>query len=275
MKDIKYLIIPDVHGRTFWKEPVNSLLSLDTDSKIIFLGDYHDPYPHEWGDDPELVWDAKNSCLEDSISNFKEILDLKKQYPDRVTLLIGNHDCGYAISEDICSSRMDRLHRQELEKIFKDNKELFQIAEECDIAGKHFVFSHAGILKEWASLFFGISVVQKPDFNIVDRLNNAWLTDDYGVLDTLGVYDYYRGYCGAKYGSPVWSDIRSWVRVTPEETFGYNIVGHTQLDEKPLVLDQIADLDVRRAFYLDSEGRLRDFDSEEELQKTVVQDDYA
>lgn len=32
------LIIPDVHGRTFWK------YAIDKYDKVIFLGDYLDPY---------------------------------------------------------------------------------------------------------------------------------------------------------------------------------------------------------------------------------------
>ena len=39
----KILIIPDVHGRSFWRPAV---ASGDYD-KIIFLGDYVDPYPDE------------------------------------------------------------------------------------------------------------------------------------------------------------------------------------------------------------------------------------
>ena len=261
---LRYLIIPDVHGRTFWKDPVNSLLSMDTDAKIVFMGDYHDPYFQEFNND---------DYLSRSLDNFKEILSLKQKYPERIILLLGNHDCGYAISDDICSSRMDHQHRRELENLFRQNRELFQIAEECDIAGKHFIFSHAGILKEWASLFFGISVVKKPGFNIVDRLNNAWLTDDYGVLDTLGVYDYYRGYCGANHGSPVWSDIRTWVKTKPEDTFGFNIVGHTQCDV-PILLDTIADLDCRRAFLLDDKGRILDYETKEEIKKTGLPSEY-
>lgn len=35
------LIIPDVHGRPFWKDAVQRYPDTDT----IFLGDYHDPYP--------------------------------------------------------------------------------------------------------------------------------------------------------------------------------------------------------------------------------------
>ena len=39
----KILIIPDVHGRQFWKKAVGSG---DYD-KVVFLGDYLDPYPDE------------------------------------------------------------------------------------------------------------------------------------------------------------------------------------------------------------------------------------
>ena len=42
-KDIKLLIVPDVHGRDFWREPVMDNL----DKEIVFLGDYLDPYPSE------------------------------------------------------------------------------------------------------------------------------------------------------------------------------------------------------------------------------------
>ena len=259
--NIKWLIIPDLHGRAFWREPMMETLQ-DTDAHIIFLGDYHDPYSREFsGDD----------YLQRSVDQFKEIIELKKQNPGRMTLLIGNHDCGYAIGDHICSSRMDRSHRRELEKLFQDNRELFQLAEECDIAGRHIIFSHAGILKGWAELVWGEDALDSS-FNVVDQLNNAWLTDHYGILDALGNYDIYRGWGGFKYGSPVWSDIRSWVRVTPEETYGFNIVGHTQL-ERQLVLDTIADLDCRKSFYLDDQGVLRSYDSDEECTKEIIPSD--
>ena len=234
----KLLIIPDVHGRDFWKEPVKKVLE-DTNAHIIFLGDYTDCYPTEWA--PNF------DCGQHTVDNFKEIIELKRQNPDRITLLLGNHDCGYAISDTISSSRMDRKRRSELEELFKGNRELFQIAEECDIAGRHFVFSHAGILKGWVKSVWG-DEADDTDFKVVDRLNNAWLVEDWSILNYLGDYDNYRGWGGLQYGSPVWSDIRSWIRVTPEETYGFNIVGHTQLDDGPVVLNQIADLDCRKTF---------------------------
>lgn len=261
MKSIKWLIIPDIHGRDFWRDPVTQVLA-ETSANIVFLGDYHDPYPHEWDYDVD--------CETRSVANFKEIIELKKQFPDRIILLIGNHDCGYAIGDDICSSRMDRRHRKELEKIFEENKELFQIASECDIAGRHIVFSHAGILKGWARIVWGREEMDEPGFNIVDQLNQAWWENQYGVLDALGHYDMYRGWGGGYYGSPVWSDIRAWTKITPEETYGFNIVGHTQLDQNPVIFDTIADVDLRRAFFLDDQGRLCDFSTREEVKKTEL-----
>ena len=37
------IIIPDVHGRSFWKEYVKG----HEEEDIIFLGDYLDPYGYE------------------------------------------------------------------------------------------------------------------------------------------------------------------------------------------------------------------------------------
>lgn len=255
----KILIIPDVHGRDFWRDSVIKTLT-NTSANIVFLGDYTDPYSSEW--DPNFDY------LQHTVDNFKEIIELKKQNSDRITLLLGNHDCGYAISDSICSSRMDRTHLSELKELFRENRELFQIAEECDIAGRHFIFSHAGILKGWTRSVWG-DKVDDTDFNVVSRLNNAWLDNDWNILDRLGDYDTYRGWGGYQYGSPVWSDIRSWVKVTPNETYGFNIVGHTQL-YRQLVLDQIADLDCRKAFYLDDQGVLRSYDTDEECVKEVI-----
>lgn len=83
MKDIKVLIVSDVHGRDFWREPVKYVLE-NMGAHIVFLGDYTDCYPHEWegtGINPQ----------EHAIEIFKQVIDTKKLYPERVTLLIGNH----------------------------------------------------------------------------------------------------------------------------------------------------------------------------------------
>ena len=43
----KILVIPDVHGRIFWKEPVKKYM--DAVDRVVFLGDYLDPYEDEDG----------------------------------------------------------------------------------------------------------------------------------------------------------------------------------------------------------------------------------
>ena len=258
-KNIKYLVLPDVHGRTFWKEPVKQVLD-ETDAHIVFLGDYLDPYSYEF----ENGVDYKRV----SIDLFKEILQLKKDNPDRITLLQGNHDSTYSIGTDICQCRTDFANYYEIKKLFEENESLFRIAEETEINGKHFIFSHAGILKGWARQVFGDDV-DKEGFNIVDNLNNAWLVANYGVLNALGDYDRYRGWGGFQYGSPVWSDIRAWAKLKAEDTFGFNVVGHTQLEDTPVMFEQIVDLDLRKAFYIDDEGTIRSYDDDSEVKPSV------
>ena len=41
---MKILVIPDIHGRCFWRLHVNNIDKYD---KVVFLGDYVDPYGPE------------------------------------------------------------------------------------------------------------------------------------------------------------------------------------------------------------------------------------
>ena len=43
MSNRKLIIIPDVHGRSFWRDAVKR----NPGAEFIFLGDYLDPYPDE------------------------------------------------------------------------------------------------------------------------------------------------------------------------------------------------------------------------------------
>lgn len=70
------LVLPDIHGREFWRGPCNDIEKYD---KVIFLGDYFDPY------------DFEHISVPQAIVNFEEILELKKNNMDKVVLLLGNH----------------------------------------------------------------------------------------------------------------------------------------------------------------------------------------
>ena len=133
------------------------------------------------------------------------------------------------------------------------------MAKEDTINGKHFIFSHAGILKGWVKKVFG-GDADDEGFNIVDELNDAWKAEKYGILNTLGIYDSFRGWGGGEFGSPVWADIRSWADKREDDTYGYNIVGHTYLEQDAVVFPVVACLDSQKVFYLDDEGNIRKYD---------------
>ena len=74
----KVLVVPDVHGRLFWKEPVKR--HLEEVDRVVFLGDYLDPYADE------------DEVADDIFENLQEIVALKEEHPEKVVLLKGNHD---------------------------------------------------------------------------------------------------------------------------------------------------------------------------------------
>ena len=72
---MKILMLPDIHGRDFWREPCKNIDDYD---KVVFLGDYLDPY------------DFEKISVEQAIDNFKDILLFEKDNP-KVVMLLGNH----------------------------------------------------------------------------------------------------------------------------------------------------------------------------------------
>lgn len=70
------LVIPDVHLRKFWRQCISDNISKV--DKVVFLGDYFDPY-----NEPDLE--------DDPISMMQNVIDLKKNEPNKYILLLGNH----------------------------------------------------------------------------------------------------------------------------------------------------------------------------------------
>lgn len=56
----KLLIVPDVHGRTFWKYATKHI---DEYERVVFLGDYLDPYPRECISFEEAVLKDRKSVV--------------------------------------------------------------------------------------------------------------------------------------------------------------------------------------------------------------------
>ena len=107
----KVLIIPDVHGRPFWRKAKEKINSVD---KVVFLGDYLDPYGYE------------GITRENAIEEFKEIIQFKVDNPDKVILLLGNHDCAYCYDFG-SASRYDYSNESIIKKLFGENFDYFRL----------------------------------------------------------------------------------------------------------------------------------------------------
>ena len=230
--DNKLIIIPDVHGRTFWRDAVKR----HPDGNFIFLGDYLDPYPSEGIEDEEVV------------QGLRDIIQFKKDHPEKVILLWGNHDLHYLYPDELLGWRYDADNAERNAHLFWDNKELFQIAHETEAGGKRFLFSHAGVGRHWLEDNF-------PKLD-TDSVTAELLNDLVGYpqfMSALGDVSFYRG-GGKLVGSMVWADVHefqyegNWLPDTIQ------VFGHTQMDAPLNYGDRVYCLDCRRAFYLDTQG---------------------
>ena len=136
MKNVHTLLIPDIHGRIFWKEAIEYYSKEKYPNLVIvFLGDYVDPYGFE------------GITRKDAIDNFKEIIKLAKE-DNRVHLLIGNHDMHYWYDASY-KSRVDHKNYDKIKDLFLKNFTLFNIAYEETINNKKYLYTHAGVSSFW------------------------------------------------------------------------------------------------------------------------------
>jgi hypothetical protein len=134
---MKYLIIGDLHGKDCWKD-----VNANKYDKVIFLGDYVD----HWTLADRLIY-----------QNFKEIIDLKKQHPEVIELLLGNHDVQYLHYPHYLCSGFRPSMQPYLTLLFNENRDLFQVAYQ---KGDHLI-SHAGVTNKWYRDFMHLHLVQQ------------------------------------------------------------------------------------------------------------------
>ncbi len=240
---MKILIIPDVHGRTFWKRPLEKYIKKV--DKIVFLGDYCDPYMDEG---IEYEW-------QNVIENFNKIIELKKQNPEKIILLLGNHDLHYRnkqFDEYARSTRYDYAHANKLFELFNgDNHKLFQICYTVNNDNKKIIFTHAGITKFWlerANIIY--------DDNIEETLNSLEETEKgIGKLCIIGKN---RVWFGEKTGSPVWCDVAEYVSDEGVGKNTFQIFGHTRLKKNAIAsMKDFACIDSQTVFILNDKNKLR------------------
>ena len=229
------LVIPDVHGRSFWEEAVKRY----PEKVTIFLGDYHDPYPQDGITEAE------------SLANMVELMEYTSAHPN-CQLLLGNHDLHYLCNfGEAC--RMDYDHHETVRQLLRENLFRMAIATTREIGGKTVLFSHAPVLIEW------LEAVGETDHlpTLCEHLNSLLtsLEKPQSIKTILGHTSPYRGGYDAA-GSPIWADVREVLGSnTIIPTADYCVFGHTQVTE-PIITPRWADLDCRKAFLLTTDLQL-------------------
>lgn len=254
----KILCIPDIHCRKFWREIIkNNESKVD---KIIFLGDYLDPYPEEIMMAPELMECNNFYDYENLIKMLEDIVSLKKNNPDKYVLLTGNHTDSYIWSKFHAATRTDYKNWEKYHKFFSQNLDLFNFVW----IENNVIFSHAGISEGWATAVaveLSLTInLNNPVKSIARYLSNIDLLNilDKKLIKLLGDISHYRG-GDSYYGSCEWADLREHVNmiesktsIVPKGEEGiFQVFGHTQLKE-PLINDKWACLDCRKGFIIDT-----------------------
>ena len=132
------LIIPDIHQNIHRLNQILSTEDAKGAKEIIFLGDYFDSFDYDFN--------TKEMCtfLNKNINN------------DRYTFLLGNHDAHYLtkVNKYRCSGwsfQKQSIVDATLDKAFLRKIKPFRYEK---IAGKHFLFSHAGLHPSFAPFLF-------------------------------------------------------------------------------------------------------------------------
>ena len=167
---MKIIAMGDTHGRTSWKD---ILASRDWD-KAVFLGDYFDSH------------DGISATKQ--LKNFREILRYKKENPEKVVLLLGNHDFHYLKEAQEEYSGYQFRAADKINAVLQPavDEGLIQIC----FRYKRYMFSHAGITKTWLNNkgyaqygsmdeFINLRFHQKPeDFRFRMGINRSGTGDD-------------------------------------------------------------------------------------------------
>lgn len=239
------LIIPDLHGRSFWKKTIEEYI--DKVEKVIILGDYLDPYPWE------------GITRKEAITNFDEVIAFKSEHKDKVVLLLGNHDFPYIDKRNFYTrSRYDSSNAWHIEGMFHSHISLFQLAHEEYINGKRYLFTHAGLLPQWYDKHKDLIGELT-----VDNLNKLYDTPQ-GIRALCEVSRYRGGW--DRHGSIVWCDLIEMTEETQRSKevenlsvndklpWDYQVFGHSQQEKHPIITKEFACLDCRKAFILTDEG---------------------
>lgn len=225
------LTVSDIHGRSVWKE-----INTDNYDQIVFLGDYIDSYVF----DDEVIY-----------NNLIDIIELKRTQPDKIVLLIGNHDAQYIHFPHYRCSGFRPAAQPALSDVFEKYERLFQIAYQRGA----YLFTHAGVTNRWLAHLLenteNNSLTVTPDYDLAELLNDVHQRSMscrnllFEVGPRRGGFD--------PVGGPIWADRQE---TKADYLVGFHqIVGHTPINEFTTFGDAVSSitytdvLQTKPAFY--------------------------
>jgi hypothetical protein len=192
---MRLITIPDLHGKTVWRQ-----IDPAAYDRLVFLGDYVDDRDGRVSDQQML-------------QNLRGILDLKARFPEKVVLLLGNHDVHYRDYPHFRSSGFRESMREALREIFR--RDDFQIAFQVE----NYLFTHAGVSAEWWAWTRRRApwLDESAGAPMADRLNALFRSPESHRLHTIS----YLRQGPHPLGGPTWADF--------EETHDDPLPGHHQV----------------------------------------------
>lgn len=182
--------------------------------KTIFMGDYVD----DWGVVPEA-----------SLNLLTSLLELKHRYPDKVVLLLGNHDLSEWLSGEFACSGYNKLTHSLVKPFFDKHEDEFDIAYSIG----NTLFTHAGLTTGWVNdlklskkLKTAIGETNAERYtNILNTAKQLRNIDEDArhIFNTLSTAGPGRG--GWHSPSPLWADFQELVAQSVPHI--NQVVGHT------------------------------------------------
>ena len=201
--------IGDIHGESTWRELMFTDDNYKNFEKIIFIGDYVDSF--------HIIFGKQTA-------NLLDIVDFKKANPDKVILLLGNHDVHY-INPDYKCSGFDTRKFAVFNNIFKENSSLFQLS----YLHKDHLFTHAGVSNSWLMNLLSDCKPEIEEFyqnNPIDVFLNELYKQEHKSIFQCSK----RSGGSDAYSGPLW--LRPDERVDRNIPNNYNqIFGHTACSE--------------------------------------------
>lgn len=209
---MKIQTLGDIHGESNWED----LIDMSCD-KIIFIGDYVDSFHYS----DEEIYD-----------NLLNIINLKKSNPDKIILLIGNHDVQYQFYPRFGCSGFRQSAQASLTNLFNVNKNLFQASYQIN----DWFWSHAGVSQKYFDSF-------NIDLDLYENLSE-FINELYEKINDkfFQVGDLRGGYM--PWGGPIWADKRELLK-HPFKNLN-QIIGHTHTDKI-----EIHDHDDHKLYFID------------------------